>query len=95
MKEEIRVFEKALAVGCFVVATALAFTSLIISEDHDITAGVLMAIAQFLLFAASILHIDYKLHLYGSTSTTPGATSEQSSMHPKEQREMGRQSTEQ
>lgn len=43
------------------VAAVLAFASLWISEDHDIAAGVLMAIAQFLVLTASILHIDYKL----------------------------------
>jgi len=56
-------FEKFLASAAFLVAAALAFTSLMISEDHDITAGVLMACAQFLVLCASILHIDYKLNL--------------------------------
>ena len=54
-----RYTEKALAVASFVVAAALAFTSLLISEEHDITANVLFVIAQFLVFAASILGIDY------------------------------------
>lgn len=62
-----RYLEKTLAVAAFVVATALAFTSLIISENHDIAANVLFVIAQFLLFAASILGLDYKLNGYGST----------------------------
>lgn len=62
-------FEKLLAGAAFLVAAALAFISLLISENHDIAAGVLMAIAQFLLLAASILHIDYKLSHYGSTSS--------------------------
>lgn len=65
-----RYLEKALAVAAFTVATALAFTSLLISEDHDIAANVLFVIAQFLLFAASILGLDYKLNTYGSTSPT-------------------------
>lgn len=60
-------YEKILAGAAFLVAAALAFTSLIISEDHEITAGVLMAVAQFLLLCASILHIDYKLHIYGQS----------------------------
>lgn len=64
-------FEKLLAGAAFLVAAALAFISLMISENHDIAAGVLMAIAQFLLLAASILHIDYKLSHYGSSSSTP------------------------
>lgn len=72
-------FEKLLAGAAFLVAAALAFISLSISENHDIAAGVLMAIAQFLLLAASILHIDYKLSHYGST--TSGTTQQQSSEH--------------
>lgn len=54
-------YEAALSGASFLVAAVLAFTSLWISEDHDIAAGVLMAIAQFLVLTASILHIDYKL----------------------------------
>ena len=60
-------FEKTLAAASFMVAAVLAFTSLIISEEHDIAAGVLMACAQFLLLTASILHIDYKLNIYGNS----------------------------
>lgn len=58
-------FEKALATASFCAAVFLAVTSLYISDDHDIAAGVLMACAQFLLLTASILHIDYKLSIYG------------------------------
>ena len=54
-----RRIEKALAVAAFLTAAALAFTSLLISEEHDIAANVLFVIAQFLVFAASILGIDY------------------------------------
>lgn len=57
-----------LAVAAFIVATVLAFVSLIISETHDIAAGVCMVIAQFLLLCASLLGIDYKLNHYGSTN---------------------------
>lgn len=60
-------FEKILASAAFLVAAALAFCSLMLSSYHDIAAGVLMAIAQFLLLAASILHIDYKLNIYGAS----------------------------
>lgn len=52
--------EKGVAVGAFVAAVGLAFTSLIISEDHDIAAGVLMMCAQFLTLTATIFGIDYK-----------------------------------
>ena len=54
-----RRIERALAVASFTIAAALAFTSLLISEEHDIAANVLFVIAQFLVFAASILGIDY------------------------------------
>lgn len=75
-----RNLEKAMAVASFTVATALAFTSLLISEDHDIAANVLFVIAQFLLFAASILGLDYKLNNYGSTSASRH-TKQQSPQH--------------
>ena len=48
------------AVGAFMAAVALAFTSLMISKDHDIAAGVLMMCAQFLTLTAAIFGIDYK-----------------------------------
>lgn len=54
-----RTIERLLAVAAFMVAAALAFVSLLISEEHDIAANVLFVIAQFLVFAASILGIDY------------------------------------
>ena len=57
-----RFLERMLAVASFAVATALAFTSMLISEDNDIAANVLLAIAQFLTLAATILGIDYKLN---------------------------------
>lgn len=60
-----RFTEKAVAVSSFIAATALAFTSLLISDDHDIAAGACMVIAQFLLLTASIFGIDYKLNTYG------------------------------
>ena len=56
-----RFLERLLAVASFAVAGALAFTSMLISQDHDIAANVLLAVAQFLTFAATILGIDYKL----------------------------------
>lgn len=60
LMKDSRILEKATAVGCVITATALAFTSLLISKDHEIAASVIMVIAQFLLFAASIFGIDYK-----------------------------------
>lgn len=52
--------EKFVAVCSFFAAVALAFTSLIISADHDIAAGVLMMCAQFLTLTATIFGINYK-----------------------------------
>lgn len=60
-----RIIERTTAVSSFIAATALAFTSLIISETHDIAAGVCMVVAQFLLLTASIFGIDYKLNSFG------------------------------
>ena len=40
---------------------ALAFTSMIISDDHDIASGVLMMCAQFLLLTATIFGLDYRI----------------------------------
>lgn len=52
--------ESAVAIGSFLSATGLAFTSLLISEDHDIASGVIMMCAQFLMLCASIFGLDYK-----------------------------------
>lgn len=52
--------EKFVATCSFFAAVALAFTSLIISKDHDIAAGVLMMCAQFLTLTATIFGINYK-----------------------------------
>ena len=67
-------FEKFLASAAFLVAAALAFTSLLISEDHDIASGVLMGCAQFLLLCASILHIDYKLNIFNHDKYSSGTS---------------------
>lgn len=63
MKED-RHVEKIVAVGSFLAAVALAFTSLLISHDHDIAAGVLMMCAQFLTLTAAIFGLDYKFTDY-------------------------------
>lgn len=49
------------AIGSFLAAVALAFTSLFISEDHDIASGVLMMCAQLLLLCATIFGLDYHI----------------------------------
>ena len=53
--------ESFVAIGSFFSAVALAFTSIIISDDHDIASGVLMMCAQFLLLCATIFGLDYKI----------------------------------
>lgn len=56
--------EVVVAVGSFAAAVGLAFTSLLISQDHDIAAGVLMMCAQFLTLTAAIFGLDYKFKTY-------------------------------
>lgn len=56
--------ESTVAIGSFLAAVGLAFTSLCISADHDIAAGVLMMCAQFLMLTASIFGLDYKISKY-------------------------------
>lgn len=53
--------ESFVAVGSFLAAVALAFASMLISEDHDIAAGVLMMCAQFLMLTATIFGLDYTI----------------------------------
>ena len=50
------------AVGSFLAAVLLAFTSVLISTDHDVASGVLMMCAQFLTLTATIFGIDYKFN---------------------------------
>lgn len=57
---DMRHLKLGLAVASFATAVALSFTSLLISEDHDIAANVLFVVAQFLTLCATILGIDYK-----------------------------------
>lgn len=55
-----RRYEKFVAVCSFFAAVLLAFTSVIVSDDHDVAGGVLMMCAQFLTLTATIFGIDYK-----------------------------------
>lgn len=57
-----RKLEKSISACSFVVAVVLAFTSMAIREDHDLTANVLLAIAQFLTLTCTLLGIDYKFN---------------------------------
>lgn len=65
-----RHLEKGIAVAAFITAVALSFTSLLISEDHDIASNVLFVVAQFLTLCATILGIDYHFNL-AHANTTP------------------------
>lgn len=58
--------EYCVAVGSFLAAVGLAFTSLVISDEHDIASGVLMMCAQFLMLTATIFGIDYKFRTHES-----------------------------
>lgn len=62
-----RKLEKGIAASSFAVAVALAFTSIGIRPEHDLTANVLLAIAQFLTLTCTLLGIDYK---FNSTAKT-------------------------
>lgn len=57
-----RRLEKGISATSFAVAVALAFTSMAIRPDHDLTANVLLAIAQFLTLTCTLLGIDYKFN---------------------------------
>lgn len=57
-----RRIEYIVAIGSFVAAVCFAFTSLLISEEHEVAAGNCTVVAQFLLLTASIFGIDYKLN---------------------------------
>lgn len=71
MTRQPRKLEKAVAVASFVVAVALAFLGILISEDHDIAANTMFVIAQFLTLTATILGIDYKFNPSDSLKTNP------------------------
>lgn len=53
--------ESAVAIGSFIAAVAFAFTALFIRENHEIIAGDLMMVAQFLMLTATIFGLDYKI----------------------------------
>lgn len=59
-----RRLEKAISAASFAVAVLLAFTSMLVRADHDITANVLLGMAQFLTLTCTLLGIDYKFSSY-------------------------------
>lgn len=60
MRNDERKTKLFVAAGSFFAAVLLAFTSVLISKDHDVASGVLMMCAQFLTLTATIFGIDYK-----------------------------------
>lgn len=64
MKDKI---EYASAVVCIAAAITIGITSIVVSDKHDIEANVLIFVAQLLIFAASVYHVNYKLSLYGES----------------------------
>lgn len=66
---ENRKAEKGVAIASFAAAVGLSFTSLLISEEHDIAAGVMIQCAQFLTLTASIFGLDYKFKSYVDNTT--------------------------
>lgn len=60
--------EYAAGIICVASAISIGTASLVVSEHHDIAAGVLIFIAQLLIFAASVFHLNYKLGSYGESS---------------------------
>lgn len=59
--------EYSTAIVCIMAAIAIGVASIVVSETHDIEAGVLIFVAQLLLFSASVFHLNYKLEQYGET----------------------------
>lgn len=59
-----RRLEKTISATSFAVAVSLAFTSMAVRADHDITANVLLAMAQFLTLTCTLLGIDYKFNTF-------------------------------
>ena len=71
LKSSKRVCEYTVAVASFCAAVAFAFTSLVISDEHEVAAGNCLVIAQFLLLTASVFGLDYKLGALGQASPRP------------------------
>lgn len=53
--------ESTVAIGSFVAAVAFAFTALFVRANHEILAGDLMMVAQFLMLTATIFGLDYRI----------------------------------
>lgn len=55
------------AVMCLVVACSCGVSAMSLSKTNTIESGVLIFIAQLLLFSASVFHLNYKLGSYGES----------------------------
>lgn len=53
--------ESTVAIGSFAAAVAFAFTALFVRANHEILAGDLMMVAQFLMLTATIFGLDYRI----------------------------------
>lgn len=62
------IVEYSAGICCVAAAITIGISSIIVSEHHDIAAGVLIFVAQLLIFAASVFHLNYKLGSYGQTN---------------------------
>lgn len=61
--------EYACAVICVMSAISLGCSAMCVHNTHNIESGVLIFIAQLLIFAASVFHINYKLMSYGESKS--------------------------
>lgn len=70
-----RLLEKSIATASFLVAVAMSFISMAISEDHDVASNVLFVVAQFLTLCATLLGIDYRFSTnnFAAGKTNPDA----------------------
>ncbi len=59
--------EYSCAVVCVFAAIVMGVGAMLLQEEHDIKSGVLIYIAQLLVFAASVFHLNYKLLNYGES----------------------------
>lgn len=62
------IVEYSTGVCCIMAAISIGISSIVVSEHHDIAGGVLIFVAQLLIFAASVFHLNYKLGNYGQTT---------------------------
>ena len=74
--QERRILEKTIATASFLVAVALVFISLFISDDNDVAANVCLVVAQFLTLTATLLGIDYKFSANGRFTSNPTGNQE-------------------